>query len=476
MNAHNIEESILHWRHLRTAIMTEPSVIPDLDTQTNQLNVSVTSAPSDVEPVVSEDLTEVSYELVSTVVSDLKTNREKATHSNVLKQLSLKGLSENIANELIEFALEKQIIEEYRYNKQRSFRIPKLDTIEIEDPVNVRSTQTENDKDEICFTDVSNPQFITLDLFQEYKESMYSEINLLKENFRNELTDLKNEICILKKQLHHLPSPTNLCFPERNFPLPPTNTPQDEHIISLKEHNRFLQSLLIDKPSQQQNTSASIAQTRGNPPPIISASKNTTQKDDIPTPKSQPNNKKTISSVETKSSNINHHNKKTIEIIGDSMLLGINEKDIRDDNIIRVRPHSGAKSYDMVDLIKVTARRKPDAVVIHVGSNDFNNPNEKVKTQENMEEVFRHISKESPKTKIAYSLTFNRHDKKNPAETNRKIKQTNEEMKVLCRRYGVKIIDNSNMSRKMLGYKAWHPSNEGRDILVDNWYTFIETV
>jgi len=186
--------------------MTEPSVIPDLDTQTNQLNVSVTSAPSDVEPVVSEDLTEVSYELVSTVVSDLKTNREKATHSNVLKQLSLKGLSENIANELIEFALEKQIIEEYRYNKQRSFRIPKLDTIEIEDPINVRSTQTENDKDEICFTDVSNPQFITLDLFQEYKESMYSEINLLKENFRNELTDLRNEICILKNNCiicHH---------------------------------------------------------------------------------------------------------------------------------------------------------------------------------------------------------------------------------------------------------------------------------
>ena len=93
-----------------------------------------------------------------------------------------------------------------------------------------------------------------------------------------------------------------------------------------------------------------------------------------------------------------------------------------------------------------------------------------------MEEVFHHISKESPKTKIAYSLTFNRHDKKNPAETNRKIKQTNEEMKVLCRRYGVKIIDNSNISRKMLGYKGWHPSNEGRDILVDNWYTFIETV
>jgi len=141
-----------------------------------------------------------------------------------------------------------------------------------------------------------------------------------------------------------------------------------------------------------------------------------------------------------------------------------------------VRPHSSAKSYNMVDLIKVTARRKPDAVVIHVGSNDFNNPNEKVKTQENMEEVFRHISKESPKTKIAYSLTFNRHDKKNPAETNRKIKQMNEEMKVLCRRYGVKIIDNSNISRKMLGYKGWHPSNQGRDLLVDNWYTFIETV
>ena len=169
---------------------------------------------------------------------------------------------------------------------------------------------------------------------------------------------------------------------------------------------------------------------------------------------------------------------KTIKIIGDSMLLGIDEKKVRDNNLIRIRPHSGAKSYDMVDLVKVSVRRKPDAIVIHVGSNDFNNPKEKINTVEHMEEVFRHVIKESPKTQLAYSLTFNRYDKKkNSAETNRRIKQTNEQMKVLCRRYGAKIVDNSNMARSLLDYnKGWHPTNEGKDQFVDNWYTFIDTL
>ena len=132
----------------------------------------------------------------------------------------------------------------------------------------------------------------------------------------------------------------------------------------------------------------------------------------------------------------------------------------------------------MHDLAKVSARRKPYSIIIHCGSNDFNNMNETTKTIEHMEEVFTHIIKETPKTQIAYSLTFKRYDKlsKN-SEVHRRIKDTNEQMKVLCRRYGVKVISNDNMGRSLLDYyKGWHPNANGKDLLKKNWGTFIHTV
>ena len=171
---------------------------------------------------------------------------------------------------------------------------------------------------------------------------------------------------------------------------------------------------------------------------------------------------------------------KAIEIVGDSMLLGIDEKQMRNKNIVRIRPHSGAKSYDMVDLIKVTARRKPDAVIVHCGSNDFNNLNDKIDTVKHMEEVFSHLSKEAPDTKVAYSLTFNRYDKLKKTvreDTLHRINSTNERMKVLCNRYGVAIIDNSNITRSLLDKaKGWHPNGDGKHALVDNWQRFISSI
>ena len=51
---------------------------------------------------------------------------------------------------------------------------------------------------------------------------------------------------------------------------------------------------------------------------------------------------------------------------------------------MNVRPHPGATSEDLIDHIKPVARRKPDIVVLHIGTNDLTNG---INTQENLQEV-----------------------------------------------------------------------------------------
>ena len=76
---------------------------------------------------------------------------------------------------------------------------------------------------------------------------------------------------------------------------------------------------------------------------------------------------------------------KRVIIVGDSILNGINEKGLsRNDDIVKVRPYPGATSEDLIDHIKLVTRRKPDIVVLHIGTNDSTNG---ITTQVKLQEV-----------------------------------------------------------------------------------------
>lgn len=61
----------------------------------------------------------------------------------------------------------------------------------------------------------------------------------------------------------------------------------------------------------------------------------------MPNPPKEATNINTSTQQQTKNPARNVSKMKTIEIVGDSMLLGVDEKEMRENNIIRVRPHSG---------------------------------------------------------------------------------------------------------------------------------------
>ena len=75
-------------------------------------------------------------------------------------------------------------------------------------------------------------------------------------------------------------------------------------------------------------------------------------------------------------------------------------------------------------------------------------------------------------------MTFKRFDRgRGSTALNNKIRETNEQMKVLCRRYGAQQINNDNITYNLLSSKKrWHPTQDGKDVLVENWGNYINAI
>ena len=60
--------------------------------------------------------------------------------------------------------------------------------------------------------------------------------------------------------------------------------------------------------------------------------------------------------------------KKNICIVGDSMLKNITGSGIFRDHTVKIRPHPGAITVDMINYIKPELRHKPDIIILHSGA------------------------------------------------------------------------------------------------------------
>ena len=82
--------------------------------------------------------------------------------------------------------------------------------------------------------------------------------------------------------------------------------------------------------------------------------------------------------------------KQRIDIVGDSMLKGLKGHKMSRTDKVRVTTFSGCSTRDMFDYINPTINRKPDQLIVHVGTNslrDSPNPTEWGKYQPKMIEL-----------------------------------------------------------------------------------------
>ena len=95
--------------------------------------------------------------------------------------------------------------------------------------------------------------------------------------------------------------------------------------------------------------------------------------------------------------------KKEIMIVGDSMIKHVNGREVSRDDSVKIRCHPGATTDDIIDYVRPAARKKPDMIIIHTGTNDIQN---KVNTLQKVRKVITTIKEidVNNEVQIAFSV------------------------------------------------------------------------
>ena len=145
--------------------------------------------------------------------------------------------------------------------------------------------------------------------------------------------------------------------------------------------------------------------------------------------------------------------KKTILVVGDSMLAGIDEKRMSYRSNVKIRSFPGATIDDMFDYIKPLLQKCPDTIILHIGTN--NCPNESSRSiLDKLLNLKGFILKSLPSSKIIISSIINRTDN---AKASLTVKHLNNHLRSL----EVDVIDNENINKDCLGKKGLHLNDQG---------------
>ena len=160
----------------------------------------------------------------------------------------------------------------------------------------------------------------------------------------------------------------------------------------------------------------------------------------------------------------------SIEIIGDSILNNIEGKGISKHGNVKVTGFSGSTSGDLKHHAIPTINRKPDVLILHIGSNDLTKGGD---TCANIETIISKVRKSSSHTKIVLSSLIIRKDKQ---YLEQQVGELNIKLQKLCEDNLIDMIDNSNVDESCLGAKKLHPNKKGKSFLANNFIRYISTL
>ena len=161
--------------------------------------------------------------------------------------------------------------------------------------------------------------------------------------------------------------------------------------------------------------------------------------------------------------------KNTILIAGDSMINGINEKRIPTNfKSVKVRCFSGATIDGMYFNLIPLLRKKPAALVLHVGTNNSSNETS-FEIYNKLLNLVHFIKENNPNCHVVLSSPIDRLDDGKAALT---IKRLNS----LLSESSLDIIDNSNIGHSFLGMHGLHLNEHGVGKLALNFVKRIRSI
>jgi hypothetical protein len=120
----------------------------------------------------------------------------------------------------------------------------------------------------------------------------------------------------------------------------------------------------------------------------------------------------------------------TVSVVGDSMIKHINGYKMSKANTkVRVSSFAGCTTQDMADYIKPIIRKKPNKLVLHVGTNNLKNCENPTTCAKDIIQLGKSINRSIPETKIIISGLITRVDEEILAS---KVNEVNAMLKQSC--------------------------------------------
>ena len=163
--------------------------------------------------------------------------------------------------------------------------------------------------------------------------------------------------------------------------------------------------------------------------------------------------------------NRTNKNLRSTFIAGDSILKHLNGRSMSGPNSkVQVSSFPGCTTIDMADHIRPIVRRKPDSIIIHVGTNSLRNSNSSRECADEIVDIGRMVDQEGISVAIS-SLTARADDN----DLAKRVKEVNKILRNFCRQNEWGFIDHNNIiTDQHLNRSRLHLNRSGTFLLSQN--------
>ena len=132
-------------------------------------------------------------------------------------------------------------------------------------------------------------------------------------------------------------------------------------------------------------------------------------------------------------------------------------------NAVNVMKHPGSTTDDMVDYVRPVTRKKPDVIIMHVGTNDLTKG---VNTMSKVRKIVSAIQEvdSTGNIQLGFSSIAQMADK----DYSKEINNIYPRLKSYCLGKGLIFVDNSNIDESCLNNSKFHLSKKGTQLLLQN--------
>ena len=231
--------------------------------------------------------------------------------------------------------------------------------------------------------------------------------------------------------------------------------------------NRFISTHLITSKKEEVN-SVLVTKESGNEPdstlPIVILDNKTESQTNLSSKPISKSAKEEVGNNDTdensKASKKHHWPKGTCVITGDSMLEGIDERRMSSKRLVKVRSFPGATIDDMKHYLIPILAKKPDHIILHVGTNDATNSEGRVIVDKLLQLKF-FILEKLPLVNVIISKPIHRADAKKLTDV---VSDVNSKLDELS----IDMIENVNIVKDHLNAKGLHLNRKGILVFAKN--------